>query len=88
MRFKNILNTTNLIRIKTMAEITLDSNQLKESLKGIILELLQENQELFKDFLVEIIEDIAMEKAILEGEKTEIVSEESITELLERKLCG
>lgn len=71
-----------------MAEITLDSNQLKESLKGIILELLQENQELFKDFLVEIIEDIAMEKAILEGEKTEIVSEESITELLERKLCG
>ncbi|MGL5032862.1 MAG: hypothetical protein ACRC6M_03570 [Microcystaceae cyanobacterium] len=71
-----------------MAEITLDSNQLKESLKVIMLELLQENKELFQDFLVEIIEDIAMEKAILEGEKTEIVSEESITELLERKLCS
>ena len=65
-----------------MSEITLNTEQLKEILKSAIVELLRENREEVSDLLVEIIEDVAMERAIAEGEKTELVSRESIFQLL------
>ena len=68
-----------------MSEITLNSDQLKEVLKSAIIELLRENQKEVSDFLAEIIEDVGMERAIVEGETTEIVSRESIFQLLESK---
>jgi hypothetical protein len=48
--------------------LSLDQNQLKQA----ILELFYENKEEFSALLTEIIEDIALAKAIEEGEKTEI----------------
>lgn len=69
-----------------MPEITLDSERLKEILKSAIVELIRENREEVSEFLAEIIEDIAMERAIAEGENTELVSRESIFQLLEPKL--
>lgn len=68
-----------------MSEITLNSDQLKEILKSAIVELLRENREEVSDFLAEIIEDVAMERAIAEGETTELVSREAIFQLLEPK---
>ena len=65
-----------------MSEIKLNPEQLKEILKSAIVELLRENREEVSDLLVEIIEDVAMERAIAEGEKTELVSRESIFQLL------
>ncbi|WP_190727796.1 hypothetical protein [Nostoc sp. FACHB-888] len=38
------------------------------------------------EFLAEIIEDVAMEQAIAEGETSELVSRESIFQLLEPKV--
>lgn len=61
-----------------MSEITLNSEQLKKILKIAIVELLRENREEVSDFLAEIIEDVAMERTIAEGETTELVSHESI----------
>jgi Asp-tRNA(Asn)/Glu-tRNA(Gln) amidotransferase C subunit len=66
-----------------MTEITLNSEQFKEVLKATILELFQENREEFSKLLSEIIEDIAMERAIQEGEETEPVSREAIFKILE-----
>lgn len=66
-----------------MTEITLTSDQLKEVLKATILELFQENREEFSKLLAEIIEDIAMERAIQEGEETEAVSRDAIFKILE-----
>jgi hypothetical protein len=63
----------------------LESEQLKQIFKSAIVELLRENSSEVSALLSEIIEDIAMEKAISEEENTEIVSRESIFELLERK---
>lgn len=63
----------------------LESEQLKQIFKSAIVELLRENSSEVSALLSEIIEDIAMEKAIAEGENTEIVSRESIFGLLERK---
>jgi hypothetical protein len=69
-----------------MPEITLDSDRLKEIFKSAIVELMHENRAEVSDFLIEILEDVAMEQAIAEGETTEIVSRESVFQLLERKV--
>jgi hypothetical protein len=70
-----------------MIEATTESNQLKESLKSVLVEILQENRDLLQEVLAEILEDILFEKEINEGEKTEVVSEDLILAKLERKLC-
>jgi hypothetical protein len=66
-----------------MAEITINSGQLKEALKASIIELFKDNREEFSKLLAEIIEDVAMERAIQEGEETEPVSREAIFKILE-----
>ncbi len=69
----------------TMADITLNSDQLKAALKSAIIELLQDNKAEFSELLAEIIEDMAMERAIAEGKTTELVSRDTIFQLLEPK---
>ena len=68
-----------------MTEIILDENKLKEILKSAIIELIQEQKEVFYDLLAEVIEDIALKKAIKEGENTETVSKKAIFTILEGK---
>lgn len=68
-----------------MSEIALNPDQLKEILKSVIIELIRDNREEVSEFLAEIIEDIAMEQAIAEGETTELTSRDSIFQLLEPK---
>jgi hypothetical protein len=61
-----------------MSETTLNTNQLKELLKTAIVEILQEQKEVFTDIIVEAMEDIALVKAIEEGKKTKTVSRKNI----------
>ncbi|MEH1968701.1 MULTISPECIES: hypothetical protein [unclassified Nostoc] len=68
-----------------MPEINLDEIKLKELLKTAIFEVLQEQKEVFYDLFAEIMEDIALERAIKEGEKTETVSREAIFQILDSK---
>jgi hypothetical protein len=68
-----------------MAEATLNTNQIKELLKLAIVEILQEQKEVFTDMIVEAMEDIALVKAIEEGENTEVVSREAIFDILSQK---
>lgn len=51
-----------------MSEITLNPDQLKKILKSAIIELIRDNRKEVSEFLAEIIEDMAMEQAIAEGE--------------------
>lgn len=53
-----------------MSEITLNPDQLKEVLKSAIIELLRDNREEVSEFLAELIEDMAMERAIEMDEAT------------------
>ncbi|MBF2025705.1 MAG: hypothetical protein IGS48_02930 [Oscillatoriales cyanobacterium C42_A2020_001] len=69
-----------------MSEITLNPDQLKEILKSAIIELLRDNREEVSEFLAELIEDVAMERAIAEGETTELTSRNSIFQLLGPKV--
>ena len=60
-----------------------ENDELKEVFKSAIVEVLQERQELVREILDEIVEDIAFSKAIAEGEQTQRVSRESVFEVLE-----
>jgi len=66
-----------------MSEMTLNQEQLKEILKTAIVELIRDNHEEISEFLAEIIEDMAMERAIAEGKTTSLISREAIFQLLE-----
>lgn len=66
-----------------MATVIESDERLKEVFKSAIVEVLQERQELVREILDEIIEDIAFSKAIAEGEQTPRVSRESVFEALE-----
>ena len=68
-----------------MTELNLDSDKIKQIFKSALVEVIQENQEVFSDLFAEIIEDIALERAIKEGEETEKVSREAIFNILQNK---
>jgi hypothetical protein len=69
----------------TMSETPLNASQLKELIKTAIVELLQEQKEAFTDIVVEAIEDIALAKAIEEGESTQTVDREAIFKILSQQ---
>jgi hypothetical protein len=65
-----------------MATVIESDERLKEVFKSAIVEVLQERQELVREILGDIIEDIAFSKAIAEGEQTPRVNRESVFEVL------
>lgn len=54
-----------------MKEINLDENKPKEIFKLAIIELIQEQKEVFSEIFTEVIEDIALAKAIKERENVD-----------------
>ncbi|BAY79642.1 hypothetical protein NIES25_61270 (plasmid) [Nostoc linckia NIES-25] len=68
-----------------MTELNLDEEKIKQLFKTALTEVIQEQKEVFADLLAEIIEDIALEKAIKEGEDTETVSREAIFNIFKNK---
>ncbi len=68
-----------------MSEVTLNAEQLKRLLKAALIEILQEQKEVFTDLIIEAMEDIALVKAIEGGESTEIVSREAIFNILNQQ---
>lgn len=66
-----------------MTEITLTDSKLKELLKLALTEVLQEQRELFAEVVLEVLEDVALAKAIKEGEETELVGRETIFAILQ-----
>ncbi len=76
-------NRLNYFRcLKPMTDVTLDETKLKELLKTAIVELLQEEKDVFSELLSDVLEEIGMINAIKEGENTKVVSQEKIFEIL------
>ena len=65
-----------------MADTSLDEGRIKDLFKQAILEVLQERRDLIYEVFSEIIEDLALAKAIQEGESTESVTREEVIETL------
>ncbi|MEM7795093.1 MAG: hypothetical protein AAF579_11680 [Cyanobacteria bacterium P01_C01_bin.118] len=66
-----------------MSGATLDSTQLKEVIKAALVEILQEQRGLLYDLITEVMEDIALAKAIDEGKDSEQVDRNEIFSMLE-----
>lgn len=65
--------------------ISLENDRLKQTIKQAMLEFFQENKEEFSTLLAEIIEDIALSKAIAEGEETELVERQNVFAILDEE---
>ena len=66
-----------------MSSILIDEDKLKEALKSAIVEVLEERKDLVRDLLEEALEDIALARAIEEGEQSELVARDEVFNVLE-----
>ena len=66
-----------------MTQVPLDDKRLKDLFKTAVLEVLEERKELLRDIIEETMEDIALARAIEQGQRTEEVSRSEVTSLLE-----
>ena len=61
----------------------MDEVHIKKLFKQAMIEVIQEQKELFSDLFADAIEDLAMVNAIKEGEETESVGREEVFQILE-----
>ena len=66
-------------------ETIIDNGKLKEIFKQAIIEAIEEKRDVVHDLLVEAMEDLAMIRAIEQGEETEVVSRDEVLSILEGK---
>ena len=64
-------------------QTVIDDSKLKQLLKEVLVETLEEKRDVFHDLIAEALEDIALVRAIQEGEDTETVSKQEIFNILE-----
>ena len=63
-------------------ELTINEKQAKALLKEVLIELLEEERDLFFEVMLEAVEEIGLANAIREGRQNEFVSEEQILAIL------
>lgn len=61
----------------------IDDSKLKQLLKEAFIEAIEEKRNIFHDLIVEAVEDIALVRAIQEGENTETASKKEVFNMLE-----
>lgn len=63
--------------------ISADDERLKELMKAAVAEVLEERRDFVRELLEEALEDIALARAIEEGEESVVVSREEVMGILE-----
>jgi len=63
-------------------EVTISEKQVKEVLKEVLIELLEEKRDLFFEVMLEAMEEIGLANAIREGRQDEFVSEDQVLAIL------
>jgi hypothetical protein len=66
-------------------EATIDQDQLKNLIKAALVEVLEERQDLLHEAIAQALEDMALTRAIEEGESSERVEREAVFNLLESR---
>ena len=64
-------------------ETIIDDAKIKNLFKQAIIEAIEEKKDVVHDMLVDAMEDIAMIRAIQDGENSELVSKDDIFKILE-----
>ena len=68
-----------------MVAPSIDEAQLKDALKLALIEVLEERSDLLRDVLAEVMEDVALVRAIQEGEASDPVSRDDVFRALEAR---
>jgi thermostable 8-oxoguanine DNA glycosylase len=68
---------------RVMAQASIPEDTLKQAMKEALTETFAEERDLFREVVVEALEDFALAEAIEEGQQTEKVSRERILDTLE-----
>jgi hypothetical protein len=66
-----------------MVAASLSETQLKDVLKAALIEVLEERSDLLRDVLAEVMEDVALGRAIQAGETSGEVSRDEVFRALE-----
>jgi len=66
-----------------MSQVPLDDERLKGLLKTALLEVLEERKDILRDLIEESLEDIALARAIEQGQRTGNASRSEVSTLLE-----
>ena len=66
-----------------MTQVRFDTNQLKELIKEAVVEALEQQEERLHEAVTEAIEDIALSRAIKEGDQGDFVSRDKVFAILE-----
>ncbi|MCW8799377.1 MAG: hypothetical protein OQK71_00470 [Desulfobacter sp.] len=64
-------------------QTVMDEGKLKQVLKEALVEILEEKQNIFHDMIMDAMEDIALSRAIQEGQNTGTATKEEIFHILE-----
>jgi DNA polymerase III delta prime subunit len=67
----------------SMSTTLIDEAKLKELLKAAIVEILEERKDLVREVLEEALEDIALARAVKEGDQSEPVTRQEVFNTLE-----
>ena len=66
-------------------EALIADKKIKDLFKQAIIEAIEEKKELFHDLLIEVMEDLAMVRAIQDGENSDQAKRKEIFQILEGK---
>jgi len=61
----------------------IDDSRLKQLLKEAFIEALEEKKNIFHDLMIEAMEDVALVRAIKEGEGSETIDKQEVLSILE-----
>ncbi|WP_320042309.1 hypothetical protein [uncultured Desulfobacter sp.] len=66
-------------------QTVMDEGRLKQVFKEALVEMLEEKQNIFHEMIVDAMEDIALSRAIQEGQKTGTATKKEIFNILESR---
>ncbi len=66
-----------------MTQVPMDDETLKNLFKKALLEVLEERREILRDLIEETLEDIALARAIGQGQRTKEASRSEVFSILE-----
>lgn len=64
-------------------ETSINRDQLKDLIKAAVAEALEERRDLLHEIVEEALEDVALARAIEEGESTELIERAEVFDILE-----
>ena len=65
-----------------LMQSTVDPEQLKGLIKEALIEIIDERREMLRDLFEEVLEEIALSRAIEEGRRSEVVTREEVFALM------